>query len=65
MANANEHDHAPVPMIITGGMCGQLKGNRHIRCAPNSPHSNLLLSVINKAGVPMETFGDSTEPVSI
>lgn len=65
MANANEHDHAPVPMLVAGGMSGQLQGGRHIRCTPNTPHSNLLLSLINKAGVPMESFGDSTEPLQI
>jgi hypothetical protein len=65
MANANEHDHAPVPMLVAGGGAGSLNPGRHIRCADNSPHSNLLLSLINRAGIPMETFGDSTGMIEV
>jgi len=64
MANANEHDHAPVPMMVVGGALG-LKGRRHIRVADNTPHSNLLLSLIRKAGIPMDSFGDSTGTIDI
>jgi hypothetical protein len=65
MANANEHDHAPVPMLVAGGASGRLKGGRHLKFAANTPHSNLMLSLINKAGIPKDTFGDSTGMLEI
>jgi hypothetical protein len=35
-------------------------GGRHIKFDNKPLISNLLLSMINKLGIPMETFGDST-----
>jgi hypothetical protein len=65
MANANEHDHAPVPMLVAGGASGQLKGGRHLQFPANTPHSNLMLSLLNKVGIPLESFGDSTGTLEI
>ena len=38
----------------------KIKGGRHIRYAPETPMNNLLLSMLDKAGVPTESLGDST-----
>jgi hypothetical protein len=65
MANANEHDHAPVPMLVAGGASGQLNGGRHLQFPANTPHSNLMLSLLNKVGIPLESFGDSTGTLEI
>jgi hypothetical protein len=65
MSNPNEHSHAPVPMLVAGGMSGRLKGNRHLVFPDRTPHSNLLLSLINKADIPMESFGNSTGALEI
>ena len=65
MSNPNEHSHAPVPMLVAGGMSGRLKGNRHLVFPDRTPHSNLLLSLINKAEIPMESFGNSTGALEI
>jgi hypothetical protein len=46
-------------MAIIGG-AGGFKGNRHVATPMGTPSSNLLLLVANKAGVPIESFGDST-----
>jgi hypothetical protein len=43
-----------------GGGCGKLKGGRHLRYASETPLNNLLLAMLDKAGVPTETLGDST-----
>ena len=43
---------------------GAVKGGRHIRLPQNTTHSNLLLTVLQKAGVRAETFGDSTGTVA-
>ena len=39
---------------------GELKGGRHIRCAEETPLTNLYLTMLNKLGVPAESIGDST-----
>jgi len=60
MSNSNEHNHSPLPMILSGGAYGAVKGGRHIRMAKLTTHSNLLLSILHKAGVPVEKIGDSS-----
>jgi hypothetical protein len=65
MSNPNEHSHDPVPMLVAGGMSGALKGGRHLQFPERTPHANLLLSLINKAGIQMESFGNSTGMLEI
>jgi hypothetical protein len=60
MSNSNVHDHAPLPVLVAGGAAGKLKGGRHITYKPGTPMSNLLLTILNKAGVEQEKVGDST-----
>jgi hypothetical protein len=66
MGNAHEHNHTPLPIILAGGASGRLKGGRHIRVTPYATTmSNLLLAILDKFGVPMEKFGDSTGMLAI
>jgi hypothetical protein len=60
MSNSNAHNHFPLPNIVLGGASGRLKGNRHLKYADHTPMTNLLMSVLDKAGVDVETLGDST-----
>jgi uncharacterized protein DUF1552 len=60
MSNSNMHNHSPLPVFVGGGACGQLKGGRHIKFPDETPMSNLLATALNYAGVPQESFGDST-----
>ena len=70
LGNPNLHDHKNLPVVVAGGGAGQLKGGRHIRYAEQTPMSDLLLGLLDKAGVHLEQFGDSTgrvdlEPLSL
>jgi hypothetical protein len=65
LSDGNEHNHDPLPVLLVGGASGRVKGGRHLRVAPQSPMSNLLLSVIDKFGVRRDKFGDSTGRVEI
>ena len=47
-------------LTLIGGGSGTLKGGRHIRYADETPMTNLLLSMLDKAGVRTERLGDST-----
>jgi hypothetical protein len=60
MSDSNAHDHFPLPMALVGGGCGKLKGGQHLRYPDRTPVSNLLLTVLDRAGVPVESLGDST-----
>ena len=60
LSNSNIHNHNPLPTLLAGGGAGTLKGGRHLKYPENTPMSNLLLSVLNKIGVPTDKVGDST-----
>jgi hypothetical protein len=60
MSNSNVHNHAPLPVFVAGGAAGNMKGGRHLKYAEGTPMANLLLTILNKAGVPQERVGDST-----
>jgi len=64
MSNSNAHNHYPLPNVVVGGGAGQLNGGQHISYEERTPMTNLLLTLLNKAGVPVETLGDSTGIVS-
>jgi hypothetical protein len=60
LSNSNIHNHNPLPTLLVGGAAGKLKGGRHLKYPENTPMANLLLTVLNKVGVPVEKVGDST-----
>jgi hypothetical protein len=60
MSDSNVHNHFPLPMAIVGGGMGRMKGNRHLRYPDKTPLANLHLTILDRIGVPMETFGDAT-----
>ncbi|HEX6992786.1 MAG TPA: DUF1552 domain-containing protein, partial [Gammaproteobacteria bacterium] len=64
MSNSNAHDHFPLPNIVVGGGRGRLKGGQHVKCEDHTPMTNLLLTLLDKADVPMESLGDSTGTIA-
>ena len=64
IGNGNLHEHTNLPCLVAGGGGGRLKGGRHRAYAEDTPYANLLLSVLDKAGVPAEMLGDSTGPLN-
>jgi hypothetical protein len=58
MSNSNAHNHYPLPSAIIGGANGKIKGNQHLKYPDQTPLSNLLLTLANRAGIPVEKFGD-------
>jgi hypothetical protein len=65
MANPNQHDHNPLPILLAGGGAGRLRGGRHIRATEDTPFANLLVAVLAKLDVPIESFGDSTGALEV
>ena len=60
LSNPNLHAHYDLPLAVVGGGAGQLRGGRHLVFRSETPMTNLLLSLLDKAGVPAEKLGDST-----
>ena len=65
LSNPNIHSHLDLPLVVVGGGSGQLKGGRHLQYPLNTPMTNLLLSMLDKAGVPAEKLGDSTGRIDL
>ena len=60
ISDGNLHTHHDLPIVLAGGGAGQVKGNRHIVYPKDTPLNNLLLSMLEKAGVQVDKLGDST-----
>ena len=72
MGNPNVHDHTNLPILVAGGAAGNMRGGRHIKYNQPTPLANLHLTLLNKVGVPIESFADSEghidglfEPLSV
>ena len=60
IGNPNIHDHTNLPILLAGGAAGGMKGNRHIRYDKPTPLANLHLTLLDKVGVHLDSFADST-----
>ena len=65
MGNPNVHDHLRLPLFLAGHAGGQLKGNLHRMTPAGTPMANVLLTMMHKLGVNVESIGDSTGEVAI
>jgi hypothetical protein len=63
ISDGNAHTHHDLPLVLAGGAAGQIQGGRHIRYPKETPMTNLLLTMLDKAGIPAERLGDSTGKV--
>ena len=65
MSNSDRHDNYPEPNILVGGGNGKMKlGGQHIALPERTPIANLHLTLLQKAGVERDRFGDSTGTIS-
>jgi len=60
MSNSDRHNQFPLPITLIGGACGKVKGGQHLKYADKTPLANLLLTVLDRAGTPVEKVGDSS-----
>jgi hypothetical protein len=61
MSNSDRHNQFPLPTAFIGGGCGKLKGGQHLRYPDHTPLANALLTMLDRAGVPVDKVGDSTQ----
>jgi hypothetical protein len=60
MSNSDRHNQFPLPITLIGGACGKVKGGQHLKYPDKTPLANLLLTVLDRAGTPVDKVGDST-----
>src|SRR4051812_4626068 len=64
IGNPNVHDHTNLPILVAGGAAGGMKGGRHIRYDQPVPLANLHLTLLDKVGVKIDSFADSTGKIN-
>ncbi|MDB6069435.1 MAG: hypothetical protein JWL81_606 [Verrucomicrobiales bacterium] len=60
ISDPDRHSHDDLPVILAGGGGGTLKKGRHLRLREDTPMCNLYLSMAERMGVKVPSFGDST-----
>ena len=66
MANSDAHNNDPLPQALIG-RGGGIRGGQHLHYPQDTPHANILVTILDRAGVPaneLEHFADSTGPFS-
>lgn len=65
ISDGDRHDHVNLPVLLVGGAATQMKGGRHLRFSNDTPLMNLHVTVLDKMGIPLSRFGDSTGTIDL
>ncbi len=60
LADGNSHQHDHLPTMLVGGAGGRIRSGRFIQAAPQTPVTNLYISMLSRMDVDIEKLGDST-----
>src|SRR6185312_2948546 len=60
MGNGNLHRHSDLPVLAAGKLNGKFKTGYHFDYKADTPMANLLVTILDSTGVPIEKVGDST-----
>jgi hypothetical protein len=63
MGNPSLHDHENLPIVVAGGAATGLRGGRHIRYEKGTNLANLHLTLLDRVGIHLDSFVDSTGKV--
>ncbi len=63
MGDGRKHDHDYLPVVLAGRGGGAVDPGRHIIAEERTPMANLYVSMLQAAGAPVDSFGDSTGPL--
>ena len=64
ISDSNTHFHDDLPIAVVGGKAAGIKGGRYVRYPQGTPLANLHLTLLDKLGLHVEKFGDSTGPLA-
>ena len=60
ISDGNVHSVRSLPLLVFGAGDGNIKGGRHLRFTADTPITNFYLTLVDKLGLPLEQFGDSS-----
>jgi hypothetical protein len=63
MGDGNLHRHENLPCLTVGRLGGRVRAGQHLAYPEQTPMTNLLLTVLDKVGVQLDSIGDSTGPL--
>jgi Protein of unknown function (DUF1552) len=64
ISDGNSHSHDDLPVLLAGKANGTVKTGRHLRLPKETPLTNLYVSMLDRVGVTVDGFGDSTGPLT-
>jgi hypothetical protein len=64
MSNSDRHNNDPLPSVVLGHAGGKIKGGQHLKYPQDSPHANLLLTLLQRNEIPVKSIGDSGDGLS-
>ena len=59
MSDSNRHNNDPLPVAVLGRAHGRIKGGQHLRYPQDSRFSDLLVTLFDRAQIPVQSIGDS------
>jgi hypothetical protein len=59
MSDSNRHNNDPLPVAVLGHAHGRIKGGQHLRFPQDSRFADLVLTLLQRAEIPVESIGDS------
>jgi len=65
LSDGNMHLYRNLPVLLVAGAATGIAGNRHVRYPDDTPMANLYLTLLDRLGVDIERFGDSTGQVAL
>ena len=60
ISDGNRHNHDDLPILLAGKGGGTIKPGRHVKYPKETPLTNLYVSMLDRMGVQVDSFGDST-----
>ncbi len=63
IGDGNRHNHDELPVLLAGKGGGTIRTGRHIRYSKDTPMTDLYLSMMERAEVPIQRIGDSSGPL--
>jgi len=65
LSDGNMHLYKDLPVLLVAGSATGIDGDRHMRFSENTPIANLYLTLLDKLGIHLERFGDSTGRIDL
>ncbi len=65
IGDGDRHNHDDLPILLAGRGAGTLTPGQHIKYENPTPMCNLFISMLDRVGVKVDSFGDSTGALKI